>query len=156
MKIGLCQHCGEEFIPKNTKQVYCSRRCVQKQWYKNNPDKVKLKREIQNKDDVKRILSRIKSRAKRENIPFDLEYQDISVPEFCPVLGIKLERNYGRSGYYGNSMSLDKIIPHKGYVKDNVRIISARANLLKNDATIEELEKVLNDLKELKRAGRFI
>lgn len=34
---------------------------------------------------------------------------------------------------------MDKIIPEKGYVKGNVRVISALANLMKNNATIEQL-----------------
>ena len=46
-----------------------------------------------------------------------------------------------------NSPSLDRIRLELGYVKGNVRVISGRANLLKNDATIEELEAVLGDMK---------
>ena len=42
---------------------------------------------------------------------------------------------------------IDRIDSSKGYVKGNVRVISKRANTLKNNATIEELELVLKDLK---------
>jgi hypothetical protein len=99
------------------------------------------------------ILSRCKYRAKQNNIPFDLTKDDIVIPKVCPVLGIEIKQlsmdDEPKKGYHPNSPSLDRIIPGLGYVKGNVRVISARANLLKNDATISELELVLKDLKRL-------
>lgn len=81
---------------------------------------------------------------------FDIDASDIVIPEFCPVLGIKLNPRNRGVGYHPDSPSVDRIDNDKGYVKGNVRIISARANLLKNDATIEELTLVLEDLKRCK------
>lgn len=48
-----------------------------------------------------------------------------------------------------NDPSVDRIIPELGYTKGNVRVISNRANLLKNNASIEEIELVLEDLRRL-------
>jgi hypothetical protein len=45
--------------------------------------------------------------------------------------------------------SLDRIDNNKGHVKGNVRMISYRANVLKSDATVEELTLVLADLKRI-------
>lgn len=99
------------------------------------------------------MLSRCKYRAKQSGLPFTLTKNDIIIPEFCPVLGIKIRQmlidDEPKKGYHPNAPSLDRIIPKLGYVKGNVRVISARANLLKNDATIPELELVLQDLKRL-------
>ena len=96
------------------------------------------------------ILTRTRSRAKRKGIPFDIQREDIHVPEHCPVLGIPIFfEPVGRRGGTPNSPSIDRIVPELGYVKGNVRIISNRANTLKNDATVEELERVLTDLKVL-------
>lgn len=108
---------------------------------------MKEKRLKYNEDAQRRIYQRCKSRAKIAGIPFNLDLNDIVVPTHCPVLGILLKTSTGRQGYHPASPSLDKIRPHLGYVKGNVRVISARANLLKNDASVEELEKVLADLK---------
>jgi hypothetical protein len=89
-----------------------------------------------------------KSRAKRKKIPFDLNFADIVVPEFCPLLGIRLEHHTGRGRIGGedNSPSLDRIFPEKGYTKDNTWVISNRANTIKNNASLEELKKLVVNL----------
>ena len=97
----------------------------------------------------KRVVTRIKSKCKAKGIPFDLDVTDVIPPDFCPVLGIKLELHNQGSGYHVDSASVDRIDPTKGYTKGNVRVISARANLLKNDATSDELRLVLKDLEEI-------
>lgn len=122
-----------------------------KQYKKTHPDKVKeLKnRYIQNNPE-QIILTDARSRARRKGFEFNIEVEDIFIPEYCPVLGIKLEYNKGKNiGVQPNSASIDRIDSSKGYVKGNVRIISWRANDLKSDATINELEKVLEDLRRL-------
>ncbi len=86
-------------------------------------------------------------RSRAKNLPFDIEKTDIVVPEVCPVLGIKLEKAYGRMA--DNSPSLDRVRPELGYVKGNVRVISQRANRLKCDATAAELKLVYEDLLRL-------
>ena len=40
--------------------------------------------------------------------------------------------------------SIDRIDNTRGYVKDNIIIVSRRANILKKDATINELIKLAN------------
>lgn len=80
-----------------------------------------------------------KSRANKKGREFSIELSDVVIPALCPVLGIPMDRP-----------SLDRIDGTKGYVKGNVRVISHRANMLKNNATIEELTLVLRDLKRRK------
>lgn len=95
----------------------------------------------------KHLLKNAKRRSKLCNVPFDIGVEDIIIPEFCPVLGMKLEFNRTLAGY--NSPSLDRIVTTKGYVKGNVHVISWRANKIKTDATLEELEMLLSYLKKL-------
>lgn len=87
-----------------------------------------------------------KGRAGRAGLPFDLTEDDIIFPEVCPVLGIPLIFQEGRVRT-DNTPSLDRLIPEKGYVKGNVQIISWRANRLKNNGTLEELEKIVTYMK---------
>jgi hypothetical protein len=88
-----------------------------------------------------KMLYAAKARAVKDGLPFDITLDDIIVPEMCPVLGISIAKNSSRC--QPNSPSLDKIIPQNGYVKGNVEVISHKANTIKSNATIEELEKVL-------------
>ena len=113
--------------------------------------KEKIRRAILAKNmPEKKILWGIKSKCKKLNIPFNIDESDIVIPEICPVLGLKLQHGHGLNHPLDSSPSLDRKIPCLGYVKGNVRVISHRANLLKSNATIEELTLVLEDLKKLR------
>jgi hypothetical protein len=80
-----------------------------------------------------------RKRAIALSLPFDIEPQDIEIPATCPVLGLAL----AQGGKRDDAASLDRFIPHLGYVKTNIRVISFRANRLKSDASIEEMRRVL-------------
>lgn len=92
------------------------------------------------------LLHGAKNRARKKNVPFSISLEDIpEIPEKCPILGIPLKHHEGLPGWHDDSPTLDRIFNDKGYVKDNLRIISSRANRLKADATLEELENLLID-----------
>lgn len=90
-----------------------------------------------------------KRRAKDNSVPFTISKQDIidifPADGRCPMLGIPLHFNNKSSK--DDSPSLDRIIPELGYIPGNILLISYRANRIKNDSTIEELEKILSFLK---------
>lgn len=90
---------------------------------------------------ARRLLSGAKKRAKALHIPYNLELSDIIIPEKCPVLHIKLESSNPTN--HDCAPSIDRINPNLGYIKDNIGIISMRANRLKSDASLEELEKII-------------
>lgn len=94
---------------------------------------------------VRSMLKLAKQRAARDNIEFDLKEEDITIPEYCPVLGIKLFM--GERTQKNNSPSLDKIDASGGYVKGNVEVISWRANRLKSDASLEEVKAIYKYMK---------
>jgi hypothetical protein len=91
-------------------------------------------------------------RALARGIPFDLVVSDVEIPSTCPVLGIPLvylSDDPARTGRETDAPQLDRKIPDLGYVKGNVRIISARANRLKNNATFDEIVALYVDAKDI-------
>lgn len=105
------------------------KRSVHKAW-KENPHKV--------------LWQRAKYRATNKQLEFNLDITDIVIPEYCPLLGVKLEP--GVTNNRQTSMSLDRIDSSKGYIKGNVQVISTKANVLKNNATKEELILFANNI----------
>lgn len=98
------------------------------------------------KNPVKHMLYDARKRAKAKGLPFNITEKDIFIPEICPVLGIPLF--IGESGRSPHSPSLDRINNLLGYTKDNVAVISLRANVLKNDASIEELKAIVKYMED--------
>jgi hypothetical protein len=80
-------------------------------------------------------------RAKSAGIEHTLSKEDIVIPEFCPVLGIKLHTEDRKAKYA--APSIDRIDNTKGYTPDNIVIVSVRANLLKRDATLTEMRALV-------------
>lgn len=92
------------------------------------------------------IWMETKKRAKARGIVFDLDISDIVIPKVCPILGIGL--SFGEGRVHDASPSLDRIVPSKGYVKGNCFIISSKANRMKQESTLEDLEKIIIYIKE--------
>lgn len=112
-----------------------------KECYTIQRHKTYYKRRFENVESI--ILQQTKTRAKSNNITFNLTIEDIIIPKICPVLGIEI-KPFDDSG---NSPSIDRFVPELGYIKGNVSIISHRANMLKNNATAEELQKIVDWIK---------
>jgi hypothetical protein len=88
------------------------------------------------------LFRNAKQSARKHGLEFNIDHNDVSVPDKCPVLGIPLFRTEGKRT--PNTPSIDRINNDRGYVKGNVAVISWRANELKRDATVEELESVVH------------
>lgn len=86
-----------------------------------------------------------KLRAKRLGVPFDLTAEQLKnlleSTTTCPVFGIPLVVSASGQKQY-NSPSLDRVKPERGYVYDNLAVISWRANDLKKNASSRELRQV--------------
>lgn len=88
-----------------------------------------------------KMHQRAKRRAIEKNREFSISVEDIYIPDVCPVLGIAINTNSGKSGAYRNSPSLDRVDNDKGYTKNNIQVISQLANSMKCHASVEELQK---------------
>lgn len=85
------------------------------------------------------LLQSTKARAKKLGLEHDLELSDIVIPKHCPLLGVELILSQGKPS--ANSASVDRIDSTKGYTKDNIQIISYKANAMKSNASREELQR---------------
>ena len=90
----------------------------------------------QNTSTEYRLWSGAKRRARDAGLPFDIDWRDIHIPDTCPLLEIPIVSG---STTTDNSPSIDRIIPSKGYVKGNIMVISHKANRIKSNATIDEI-----------------
>jgi len=94
------------------------------------------------------MLDSAKRRAREQNVPFTLTLDDVKIPTHWPVFNFPLVMGKGL-GPKKDSPSLDRIDPSKGYVKDNIQVISWKANAMKTCANRTELIQfakwILND-----------
>ncbi len=132
-----------------------------KKYYQTNKEKIRERRKetylgIKDKKNAKLLDFRIrnpelvliksaKERAKKYGYSFNLTREDVHIPEYCPLLGLKLESQIGKGKSTDCSPTLDKIIPEKGYVKGNVWVVSMKANRMKNDSSLEEMKLLVEN-----------
>lgn len=92
------------------------------------------------------LVSGARARAARKGLAFDLTVEDVQSiwpsDNCCPVLGTPFKRALGSQGSSPTSPTLDRICPEKGYVRGNLIVVSALANRIRNDASVQEIKKV--------------
>ena len=91
---------------------------------------------------------RKKSFAKQNKIAFDINFGETEFPSHCPILGIELDY-FVKGAPTENSPSFDRIDSSKGYVRGNVQIISSKANTMKSNASLEEIEALYLYMKSI-------
>ena len=91
------------------------------------------------------MVQAARRRAKAQGLAFDITTADIVIPAVCPLLETPII--VGRGVQTMQSPSLDRIIPSLGYVCGNVWVISYRANMMKHNGTLEELERLTSNLR---------
>lgn len=149
-KVKTCVECKEEkpysefYTEKNQRISSRCKICAKvhlKRWKKNNKERMK---ECINKYKIRQpisyLLIRCRIRAKKKNLEYNLSREDIVIPKFCPVLGIKI--TFGQEKY--NSPSIDRIDNNKGYIKGNIIVVSVKANELKRDSSFEERQQLVD------------
>ena len=98
---------------------------------------------------LNRLLQQARTRSRKKGIICDITIDDLvslfPKDKKCPVLGIDLFWGAGTERF--NSPSIDRIDPKGNYTKDNIMIISWRANEIKKNCNAEEIQAVLNYMK---------
>lgn len=155
-----CKHCGLPMLnDAHGLRKYCNPACRNRGYRVRNPEVLEgyMDRHREKLSDLHQgldtreplsiaaykrgMLSAARHRAKKANLPFNITVDDIHIPDACPVLGIELQFNRGGRGHARDtSPSLDKVLPKLGYVRGNILVVSNRANTLKSNATVTELQ----------------
>lgn len=129
------------------KAKYQTNKEERKAHYAANRDDILKKQLYKRRTELKYIQSHMAQRARRRakqqgwDIDIDLKYVRSIWPEdnSCPIF--KTVFTMGDETI-GTNASLDRIDSSKGYVRGNVIVICKRANSLKSDATLQELEAI--------------
>ena len=147
-----CADCGEvknfSLFHKNAQQkdgysCYCNKCSTDR----NKNKYIKASQDHEWK--LKQTLRASKQRAEKNNLEHTLTLNDLKqlYPQDnkCPILNIDLCWGFPKD----SSPSLDRIDSKQGYTYENCQIISNRANRIKSDASVDELELVVKYLKEM-------
>lgn len=141
VKGGSCRECknlaSEKFRNENREQY--NKYCKEKKKESYTTEK---RRENYKRNNAKELFYAAKQRAKIKGISFTITIEDVIIPDKCPVFDIPLNHNDRL-----HVPTLDRKVNELGYVKGNVQVISAKANRLKNNGTIEEFQQIINYMK---------
>lgn len=155
----------KEWYQNNKEQV----KAKAKQYYHDNKEKVledvkkyreanrpKIQekgREYYRRKLKNRLLNSARARSRKYGYEFNLTEADIILPKYCPLLGIEMFVTESRKGSKHSSFSLDRIDSSKGYTKDNVWVISHKANSMKSDSNYEDFKKMADNWKQFHENG---
>lgn len=90
---------------------------------------------------------RLRSRKRGEAAQITPEWLYENAPDRCPLLGIELR--YDNDASMADSATVDRRDNDLGYTPDNCWIISMKANRIKTNASLDELERVVTNLRRL-------
>lgn len=136
-----CKKTWDEQHPENYKQRQ------QKYRQTHKPELAERRKKYNQANPDIYLFHAAKARAKKLGILFNITREDVVVPTHCPVFGFLLE--HGTKGFHESSPSIDQIDPTKGYVKGNVIVVSFKANRMKQNATVDELERLATFYRKL-------
>lgn len=95
----------------------------------------------------KNLEQQTRSKCKVQGIPYNLN--EVFLREIwtdcCPISGLKFSPGDKRKA---NGAQLDRKVPALGYTQGNVRFVSARMNRIKDNATLDELRRIIKYLEE--------
>lgn len=119
----------ENRIARETPEQYDKKLAQVRKWGRDNPDK---KRKFMT--TLKGIFSRTRSNAIKRNLTFEITFQDFETlvnqsGMICALSGMPLT-NQVRSDF---KLSIDRKDSTLGYTVDNIQLVAAKVNVMKND-----------------------
>lgn len=159
--ILICKYCKKQFEYRRKKGAgavikYCSRSCYKAITAKNSYE-IYHARSTDFKWRLARSVTMAKNRAISKGLPFNLDHEYLislwtENNGCCALTGITFDlTSWGHKGQVNpNTVSVDRINPSEGYVKDNVRLITYHMNVALADFGTEQFEKLIQAYTGLK------
>jgi len=128
---------------------------MQREYRQHNREKVAgYERKYREMHKGRHIIRVVKSRSKRLGLPFDLDRHEAKLQRrldagVCEITGIPLRTS--TAGRAWNSASIDRIVPSKGYLYSNVRVVCLLMNVAMSDWGEEILADVVKQWMKRKR-----
>lgn len=144
---------NKKYYQENKKEI--DRR--QKEWRKQNPDKVRASRKAtaeRRQNDFSKLASvlyaktltskRRKGRMLKNNLSTEYIQTILEKQNYCcAITGIKLDHRSGKNNL--RMASVDRIDSRKGYVKGNIQIVLNGINKLKGESSVADVLKLLRE-----------
>jgi hypothetical protein len=141
-----CIDCQKKY---NSKQYKKHKKKIDRKnkanYYKHRTERLAHAKKHRKQNLARDLWAKARKRAREKGLPFDITPSDVLIPRVCPLLNIPLRCGDGVS--CRNSPTLDRKKPELGYVKSNVWVISHKANTIKQDAALDELQLLVKNLK---------
>lgn len=98
---------------------------------------------------IRFILTHTKSSCKKRNVQFDITYQEVfdlyeKQHGLCAISDLEMTHNHlsGQHSKDFHNLSIDRIIPGKGYTKDNIQLVCLMVNMMKLDLKEETFHQL--------------
>lgn len=164
-----CMDCGKtpQEVPfyvyaRNDTWYSSCKKCHYKKHYKSNPTVKRRMKAYRDKTryDLRhravRLIGAARRRAKRLEVPFDLDryVEELTdrIARGCELTGVAFDMT-AKPGRAWNAPSLDRIIPEKGYIPSNIRVVCFAINVAMGNWGIDHLYDMVQKWAE--RNGRF-
>jgi len=97
----------------------------------------------------KGILRNIRRDNKRTQKGFDIDLDYLlflweKQNHRCIISGIEMTTVKGKGVYYFSNVSVDRINPNLGYIKDNIQLVCSWANTAKSNLSMDEFKKMIS------------
>jgi hypothetical protein len=139
---SMCKSCRKNYRKsekrEHTKKYISERKEHYKhlndEWRKNNPD---YQKKWTKKCPESQLLRSARNRAKQKNMECTITQNDIHIPKICPVFKVPFVKG---TEY---APSLDRIDNTKGYTPENIVVVSRKANVMKNNGSVQDLKMLV-------------
>ena len=125
------------------------RKCMHEKQVLYKTEHPETEREWIRLNHAKRLLYGCRIRARIKDLPCTITFEDIIIPNNCPLPRCKRElvrRDDRKTGSWSNSPSVDMYNPKLGYIPGNVWVICMDCNRRKYDMSGEDMIKLGQEL----------